>query len=272
MIEALAQGAVITNDELTDYFTCSNNGGMRRSHATNTLVLVSDHTKGIYDDRWVDDVLQYTGMGLRGPQRLDFAQNRTLAESETNGVAVHLFEVFEPGQYTYIGEVALAGSPYEEEQPDADGVPRLVWVFPLRMAGSSATPALPTKVVQAPTRRLEKLASRMDDEALKERARLGHNLPGRREVSSKTYARDPFVAECARRRAAGKCQLCGEPAPFEDRAGTPYLEIHHVEWLSRNGSDVIENVVALCPNCHRRMHVLDLETERARLALAAREV
>lgn len=35
-----------------------------------------------------------------------------------------------PGKYTYIGQVELAGEPYQE--PDADGKPRLVWVFPLR--------------------------------------------------------------------------------------------------------------------------------------------
>ncbi|WP_458557964.1 restriction endonuclease [Bacillus cereus] len=36
---------------------------MRRSKKTNTLVLFSDYTKGIYDDRWEQGVLYYTGMG-----------------------------------------------------------------------------------------------------------------------------------------------------------------------------------------------------------------
>ncbi|WP_296863638.1 HNH endonuclease [Thermosyntropha sp.] len=29
----------------------------------------------------------------------------------------------------------------------------------------------------------------------------------------------------------------------------------HIEWLSRGGTDTIDNTVALCPNCHRKMHV-----------------
>lgn len=33
---------------------------MRRSHKTNTLVLIFDHT--MYDDNWEDNVLHYTGM------------------------------------------------------------------------------------------------------------------------------------------------------------------------------------------------------------------
>lgn len=28
-------------------------------------------------------------------------------------------------------------------------------------------------------------------------------------------------------------------------------------WLSRGGEDSIANTVALCPNCHTRMHILD---------------
>ena len=37
----------------------------------------------------------------------------------------------------------------------------------------------------------------------------------------------------------------------------PYLEVHHVIWLSRGGEDSTTNTVALCPNCHTRMHILD---------------
>lgn len=53
------------------------------------------------------------------------------------------------------------------------------------------------------------------------------------------------------------CQYCKRPAPFIDKKGLPYLEVHHVIWLSRGGEDSIANTVALCPNCHTRMHILD---------------
>ena len=68
--------------------------------------------------------------------------------------------------------------------------------------------------------------------------------------------RDPYIAEYARRRADGICQLCGVPAPFNRSDGTPYLESHHIEWLSDGGADSIDNTVALCPNCHRKMHIV----------------
>ena len=80
---------------------------------------------------------------------------------------------------------------------------------------------------------------------------------GRRRTSSYAYIRSAGVVNETRRRANGMCQLCNQPAPFIDRKGNPYLEVHHIIWLSRGGEDSTENTVALCPNCHTRMHVLD---------------
>ena len=79
----------------------------------------------------------------------------------------------------------------------------------------------------------------------------------RRKVTSNVYTRSIEVVKAARRRANGICQYCNQPAPFSDKKGEPYLEVHHVIWLSRGGADSTNNTVALCPNCHTRMHVLD---------------
>ena len=40
-------GQDISNADLVSIFKCGNMGGMRRSHTTNTLVIVSDYTKGL---------------------------------------------------------------------------------------------------------------------------------------------------------------------------------------------------------------------------------
>ena len=55
-------------------------------------------------------------------------------------------------------------------------------------------------------------------------------------------------------RANGICECCGIPAPFEDKNGQPFLEVHHIQKLSDNGLDSPENVAAITPNCHRRIH------------------
>lgn len=86
-------GQIVSNNEMRNIFKCGNMGGMRKSNATNTLVIVSDNTKGLYEDRWEKDILHYTGMGKNGDQNIDFPQNKTLDESNTNGIEVFLFEV-----------------------------------------------------------------------------------------------------------------------------------------------------------------------------------
>ncbi|MGQ9558779.1 MAG: HNH endonuclease [Desulfurispora sp.] len=38
------------------------------------------------------------------------------------------------------------------------------------------------------------------------------------------------------------------------------------------GKDTIENTVALCPNCHRKMHSLNLPEDKRRLQQAALKI
>lgn len=99
---------------------------------TNTLVIVSDYTKGIYHDKWIGGVLYYTGMGKSGDQDINWAQNATLAACAHNGVDVHLFEVMDAGEYVYCGRIELVDKPYTETQPGEDGIDRKVWMFPIR--------------------------------------------------------------------------------------------------------------------------------------------
>jgi predicted restriction endonuclease len=108
-------------------------------------------------------------------------------------------------------------------------------------------------------------ASKLSDEKLKKIAESKSVKHVLQKVSTVTYRRDPYIAVYAKRRANGHCDLCGASAPFKDRKGEPYLECHHVEWLSCGGEDSIDNVVALCPNCHRRIHVLNDADDNMRL-------
>ncbi len=125
-------GQILKNKDIVDLFKCGNMGGMRRSKTTNTLVIVSDYTKGIYHDKWIGGVLHYTGMGKNGDQDLHWSQNGTLADSDFNGVDVHLFEVMDAGEYVYCGRIKLVDKPYVDRQPGEDGINRRVWMFPIR--------------------------------------------------------------------------------------------------------------------------------------------
>lgn len=58
-------------------------------------------------------------------------------------------------------------------------------------------------------------------------------------------------------RANGKCELCCSRAPFILNNGEPYLEIVKVKG---NSSDK-HYEVALCPNCHKKIDILNLAGE-----------
>ena len=91
----------------------------------------------------------------------------------------------------------------------------------------------------------------------------------KRETVVTTYQRNPKIAELAKIMAKGNCRLCGKKGPFKDSFGRPFLETHHVKWLSKGGKDSIDNIVVLCPNCHRKMHYLDDKYDRDRLTRIA---
>jgi 5-methylcytosine-specific restriction protein A len=80
------------------------------------------------------------------------------------------------------------------------------------------------------------------------------NPPRRAVPNSDRVVRDPKVAAFVRLRANGKCEVCECDAPFYTEKNTPFLEVHHLDRLAENGPDTVENAIAVCPNCHRRLH------------------
>ena len=98
---------------------------------------------------------------------------------------------------------------------------------------------------------------RMSDVELTKKAATAPKKPKSHTTASVVFERDRDVAKYAKRRAAGNCELCRMPAPFTNASDEPYLESHHIIWLAHGGPDSIGNTVALCPNCHRKMHVVN---------------
>ena len=135
-IEQLKKGDVISNSDLTEIFNCSPRGGMRRSLKTNSLVLLSFKGKKPYNDVVNENgIWKYTGMGRNGNQLLEYMQNKTLLNSNQNGVNVYLFTV-EDSKYHFIDRVLLAGYPEIEIQEGENGKKREALVFPLIEIGN----------------------------------------------------------------------------------------------------------------------------------------
>ena len=130
---------------------------------------------------------------------------------------------------------------------------------------------IPREVLQKKESLARDKAEQLSDAQLKAKAEEAQtSQPKERTVKSRTYERNAYVSEYAKRRAAGRCQLCNNSAPFLDKRGKPFLETHHIVWLSKGGSDTIDNTVALCPNCHRKMHTLNRKEDVDRLLAAIR--
>lgn len=123
---------------------------------------------------------------------------------------------------------------------------------------------VPVELSDYKDRLQEKKALYLTEKDLYERATQVEQV-GKRKATTSVYVRNVHVSAYVKKRANGHCDLCGAPAPFKDRNGQPYLECHHVEWLSRGGEDSIDNAVALDPSCHRKMHELDLQADVSKL-------
>lgn len=263
-LSKLDLGSVINNEALVRMFGVGIMGGMRRNVERNHLVIVSDHTKSLYEDRWEGQILHYTGMGKLGPQTLT-AQNRTLYGSRETKIKVYLFEVFKQGRYVFHGEVALAGAPYLERQPDSKQDLRSVWMFPVQLLAVDYTP-VPSQDDLSRIRRLRERALRkLSIAQLRALAEGSPAHPPTRPAIGTNFIRSEAVVAYVKKAAGGNCGLCSKPAPFVGRDGQPYLECHHVHHLANGGPDTIANAVALCANCHRKMHALDRARDRETL-------
>jgi 5-methylcytosine-specific restriction protein A len=92
------------------------------------------------------------------------------------------------------------------------------------------------------------------DERLK-RLKNAPTIPATVQVISRGFRRNADVVMAVLARAKGMCEECHAEAPFRRaKDGTPYLEIHHKVPLAQNGEDTMQNAIAVCPNCHMRLH------------------
>ena len=262
LADELVIGKEYSNADIVDMFKVGNLGAMRRSHSKNALVLISYHDGNdrIYNDYWKDDVLYFTGHGQFGNQELK-GQNKTLAESNENGVTVYLFEMFYSTKYQYRGIVKLIAEPFTEEECDIDGVQREVWKFPLKLINEKDVmdiEVIDEQEAHLHQQILENMGSALDLFVSATKMVLSGS---ERTVKTKRTQFNPIIGEYVRMRSGGKCEFCGCKAPFEYK-GKPYLESEHIIPFSEGGKDSADNIAAVCPNCHARIDRLGFAEDK----------
>lgn len=112
-----------------------------------------------------------------------------------------------------------------------------------------------------PVELLEKIVSRLGRRLNQDELTLLTPLRIKRRTSVLMATKPSHQREKLISISRGKCELCGNDAPFKIPDGTPYLELHFVVPVADGGNNGIKNTVALCPNCHRKMEICPTDAE-----------
>ncbi|RWG78556.1 HNH endonuclease [Mesorhizobium sp.] len=202
-----------------------------------------------YEDGWQPDgTYAYTGEGQLGDMRF-IRGNKAIRDHHADGRDLLMFEALsKKGQYRFLGCFSCAGWELRAA-PDRDGKDRQVIVFHLLPAGEIQTVSNVEDAVEAEL-------STTSIEGLRSLAYAAASpKPGIGMASSRNYfIRSAQVKMYVLARAKGRCEACGNLAPFVRKNGTPYLEPHHTRRLADGGPDDPRHVGAVCPTCHRTIH------------------
>jgi len=236
--------------ELHDVFGGQRYSGIATPADYPYIFLVTSDSGGSYgykDEFLPDDTFLYTGEGAKGDMKLQ-GGNKAILEHQEKEKEIHLFEDTDyPWIVNYIGQFEYTGHRWETLE-DQEKSTRDAIRFELAPVGGSEI----TIESGSPSSLSEKELFQKAQQAAPKRT-----SPDTEESTStggRSYPRSDVVKEFALRHADGICQGCLEDAPFVDNSGKPFLEVHHLHRRADGGPDSPENVIALCPNCHRRRH------------------
>lgn len=211
---------------------------------------------GYQDAPEVDGGWTYYGQGSAGDQDADSFANRLLKSGRRS---VLLFSTREPKAaeiratgsraklYRFEGTFVVASWNLYQEQSGPRRGHRVI-----RFDLKPAQPLLPDTLGAS---ELKLLAGASLTEIRSKLLAIG-GTPSTRTLSTAEYiARSELVRRYAHLRSNGACELCDAPAPFVCDSGLPFLEVHHLFRLADGGPDEPSNVAAICPNCHRAVHL-----------------
>lgn len=204
---------------------------------------------GYKDDFDTAGVFSYSGEGQVGDMQFK-GGNRSVRDHAQDGRALYLFKSLGKGKsQRYMGEFVLANHSIRRG-PDRNGDERDIIVFHLMRVDASqdipkeaAPPADSTPNALA-VARINALA-----------ACTGPGGAADMVAVQTLYERSKAVRDYVLMRALGVCECCAKAAPFKRTDGSPYLEVHHTTRLPDGGLDHPKHTAAICPNCHREIHI-----------------
>jgi 5-methylcytosine-specific restriction protein A len=213
--------------------------------SSHPLVIIITGEEGLehgYADRELPDgTFEYFGEGQVGDMQW-VRGNKAIREHSAEGKSLLLFRKTAQG-VRFLNEMVYIGDHFERA-PDRNGDDRAAIVFELKTLDAIK------EVVDASPLIDSRSAAIADLHA----AALDAPFPTQAKVTRNVYERSRDVRAWVLARSKGHCEGCGAPAPFHRADGSYYLEPHHIRRVSDGGPDHPAFVIALCPNCHRRVH------------------
>ena len=211
---------------------------------------------GYIDDFDPNGTFKYTGEGQEGDMRMTKG-NLAIHDHQKNNKEILLFESTSRGFVRFLGYCNYVFH-HIEERPDRNGELRGAIVFHLDIVNTKNTDIAQTlspKVVEAPKAvYITKPSKGKSLQQLREIALSSTPIhASTQEKIQSIQNRSTAIKLYAKKRANGLCEGCNGTAPFETKSGS-YLEVHHLTRLADGGADLPQNVIALCPTCHRKAH------------------
>jgi 5-methylcytosine-specific restriction protein A len=247
-------GQVYRRRDLHQQYGGQQQGGISTPAASPTiLIFTGDQGEQYgygYDGFQEDGSYWYTGEGQVGDMQI-LRGNLAILEHERRGKELHLFQYVSSGMVQYVGRAYCVGYHHAPSR-DRPGNLRQAIVFELVVDSDlEGTPGvLPAVVVPEPAALWRRDLSDLRNLAIEAAAQP--RSPSERKISA--YYRSEAVKVYVLRRAKGFCEGCKQPAPFMRSDKRPYLEPHHIRRRADAGPDHPAWVIALCPNCHKRVH------------------
>lgn len=221
------QGGIITPSQHRVVFIITGEEGLEHGYA---------------DRMRADGAFEYFGEGQIGDMAMQRG-NLAIATHAVEGKSLLLFRKTTEG-LRFVSEMVYEKH-HIERAPDRENKERDAIVFELRPLSAifEATEDAPPDS----SKTLEQLRALA-------KASAGVFPPTQVFGTRNIYQRSRDVRNYVLMRAGTDCEGCNSSAPFLRKNGSPYLEPHHIRRVSDGGPDDPAFVIALCPNCHRRVH------------------
>jgi len=204
-------------------------------------------------------IIEYRGQGLSGNQKLSHG-NRMLEETRLNKEAIRFWHQPSKGNIRFDKWVVVADRTIIfESDNDSNSAERILWFlipvgspnqhdWPLEVIKSSPLSKLPDErpIKRNPETLLERYAI-LNDILKQENNSQSTTVSVQRKYKRRKDARDMVLA-----RSGQICEFdgCTGMPPDKDKHGKAILQVDHIQALSDGGSDIPENMIAVCPNCH----------------------